>query len=96
MGFQSGRIALWLKLLATTKLPHTFWVKVIATTGYIQNYCYTFFILDKTTFELWASMQLDLCHLCVFKCFPYEHVLNEKRQKLDSKTQKCVFVNYGE
>jgi hypothetical protein len=96
MGFQSGRITLWLKLLATTKLPHTFWAKVIATNGYIQNYYYTSLILDKTTFELRACMQLDLCHLCVFKCPPYEHVLDENQQKFDSKTQKCIFVNYGE
>jgi hypothetical protein len=96
MGFQSRRIALWLKLLAITKLPHTFWAKVIATNDYVQNYCYTSLIFDKTTFELWASMQLDLCHLCVFKCPLYEHVLDEKQQKLDSKTQKCIFVNYGE
>ncbi len=87
---------LWLKLLTTTKLPHIFWAESIITIDYIQNYCYTSLILDKTPFELWVSMQPDLCHLCAFKCPTYEHVLNEKQQKLDSKTQKCIFVDYVE
>jgi hypothetical protein len=26
----------------------------------------------------------------------YEHVLDDKWQKLDSKTHKCIFVGYGE
>ncbi len=64
MGFCNGKIALWLKLLTSTKLPHTFWFETIITTSYIQNYCYTCLILDKTPFELWVSMQPNLCHLC--------------------------------
>jgi hypothetical protein len=41
-------------------------------------------------------MHRDLCHLCAFKCPTYEHVPDEKWQKLDSKTQKCTFVDYVE
>jgi hypothetical protein len=52
-------------MLATTKLPHTFWAKAITTTYYIQNHCYNCFILNKTPFELWVGVKLDLCHLCV-------------------------------
>ncbi len=83
-------------MLTTTKLPHTFWVKPITTIGYIQDYYYTYLIFNKTPFELWASMQPDLCHFHVFKCPIYDHVLDEKQQKLDSKTQKCIFVDYGD
>ncbi len=39
-------------MLATTKLPHTFWAKAITTTYYSQNHCYSCFILYKTPFEL--------------------------------------------
>jgi hypothetical protein len=59
-------------------LPHTFWVEAITIVGYIQNYYYTSLIPNKTPFELWASMQPNLCHLCVFKCPTYEHVPDEK------------------
>jgi len=43
-------------MLTTTKLPHTFWAKAITTVYYIQNHCYTCFILDKTPFELWVGV----------------------------------------
>jgi hypothetical protein len=66
-------------VLATTKLPHTFWVEAIVTTCYIQNCWYTSLILNKTPFEVCIGMQPDLRHLCVFGCFAYEHVLDEKR-----------------
>jgi hypothetical protein len=95
MGFHNGKNVLWLKLLTTTKLPHTFWIEVIITTSYIQNYCHTSLILVKTPFELWVDMHPDLCHLCTFKCPTYEHVPDEKRKKLDSKTQKCTFVYHA-
>jgi len=51
-------------MLATVKLSHTFWVEAIATTCYIQNCCYTSFILDKTPFEVWVGMQPNLSSLC--------------------------------
>ncbi len=36
-----------LKLLTTTKLPHSFWAKTIV--GYIQKYYYTYLVPKKNT-----------------------------------------------
>ena len=30
----------------------------------------------------------------VFGCDAYVHVLKEKRTKLDSKSEKCIFIGY--
>ena len=34
-------------------------------------------------------------HLRVFGCEAYAHVPKELRQKLDPKSQKCIFIGYG-
>ena len=49
---------------------------------------------DKTPQELWTSKKPSLSHLRVFGCDAYVHVLREKRTKLDSKSEKCIFIGY--
>jgi hypothetical protein len=35
-------------------------------------------------------------HLRVFGCVVYVHVVDQKRQKLDPKSESCIFVGYSE
>ena len=37
----------------------------------------------------------NYAHLRVFGCEAYAHVPKELRQKLDPKSQKCIFIGYG-
>ena len=51
-------------------------------------------LADKTPYEAWAGKIPSLAHLRVFGCDPLVHIPKERRQKLDSKSEKCIFVGY--
>jgi hypothetical protein len=46
--------------------------------------------------EEWLGKKISYSHIRVFGCEAYVHVPKEKRHKLDPKSQKGVFVGYGE
>ena len=46
--------------------------------------------------EEWLGKKISHSHIRVFGCEAYVHVPKEKRQKLDPKSQKGIFVGYGE
>lgn len=50
---------------------------------------------DKTLMEMWSRKNPSLRHLRVFGCDAYAHMPKEKRQKLDSKAIKCIFICYS-
>ncbi|KAK3000779.1 hypothetical protein RJ639_020970 [Escallonia herrerae] len=45
--------------------------------------------------EEWSGKPINYSFLRVFGCFAYAHIDKEERKKLDSKSQKCVFIGYG-
>eukprot|EP00253_Pinus_taeda_P029314 PITA_29314 len=49
---------------------------------------------DKTPQKVWTGKKPSLSHLRVFGCDAYVHVPKEKRTKLDSKSEKCIFIGY--
>jgi hypothetical protein len=42
--------------------------------------------------EKFTSKKLNVSHLRMFGCITYVHVPNEKRSKLNSKAEKCIFI----
>ena len=48
-----------------------------------------------STHELYFGRTPNLRHLRVFESICYVHVADEKRMKLDLKSEKCVFVCYS-
>jgi len=49
---------------------------------------------DKSPQEVWTGKKPSLSHLRVFGCDAYVNVPKEKRTKLDSKYEKCIFIGY--
>jgi hypothetical protein len=49
-------------------------------------------IPNKTPFESWASMQLDLCHLCVFGCLAYELCQMKNDKNLTQKHTNAFWL----
>ena len=49
---------------------------------------------DKTPQEVWTGKKPSVSHLRVFGCDAYVHVPKKKRTKLDSKSEKCIFIGY--
>jgi hypothetical protein len=49
-----------------------------------------------TPYESWYEEKPNVNHFRVFGCVAYVHVVDQKRQKLDPKSELCIFVGYSE
>jgi len=82
-------------MLNEKNLPNYFWAEAIATVIYIMNRAPTVAIHGMTPEEKFTGNKPDVSHLKVFCCIAYVHVHDEKRSKLDPKTEKCIFIGYS-
>eukprot|EP00253_Pinus_taeda_P032730 PITA_32730 len=64
------------------------------TTCYLVNKSPSLALEDKSPEDVWTGKKHSLSHLRVFGCDAYVHVPKEKRTKLDSKSEKCIFIGY--
>ena len=45
---------------------------------------------------MWYEKRPNVNHFRVFGCLAYVHVPDQNRQKLDAKSESCIFVGYSE
>ncbi len=82
-------------MLNEKNLPNYFWVEVVAAIVYIMNWTPTMAIHGVTPEEKFIDKKPNVSHLIMFGYIAYVHVLDEKRSKLDPKTDKCIFIKYS-
>ena len=63
---------------------------------YLLNRSPTKAVWSRTPYEAWHGSKPDVSHLKVFGCIAYAHINLENRQKLDDKSEKCIFIGYSE
>ena len=79
-------------MLEEKSMPKFYWAKAVRTDIYIQNR-----IGDKVSaHELYFGRKPNLRHFRIFGSIAYVHVLDEKRRKLDPKSEKCIVVGQNE
>lgn len=83
-------------LLKAKDLLNTFWDEVVATSVYFLNRCLTNSVKNITPYEAWSGRKPGVTHLKVFGCIAYAHIAEQKRQKNDNKSEKCIFIGYCE
>ena len=81
-------------MLAQANLPVSFWGRCLATQVKVWNCLPTASLPGMTPFEAWLSRKPDLSRFRVFGCMAYVFVQKDKRKKLESHMQKCIFVGY--
>eukprot|EP00253_Pinus_taeda_P035717 PITA_35717 len=81
-------------MLSGAGLGHEFCAKAVDTACYLLNKSPSSALEDKTPQEVWTGKKTSLSHLRVFGCDAYVHVPKEKQTKLDSKSEKCIFIGY--
>ena len=69
---------------------------MVSTSCYDVNKSSMSALVDKTPYESWVGKSPSLAKLRVFGCDAFVHIPKERRQKLDSKLEKCRFVRYKE
>ena len=78
-------------MMSYSDLPHSFWGYAIETANYILNLVPSKFV-PLTPIELWTGHKPSLRHIRVWGC--PAHVLKGKVEKLEPKTEVCVFIGY--
>lgn len=82
-------------LLQAKEMPNDFWAEAVTTAVYLLNISPTKAVPNQTPFEAWTGIKPRVSHLKVFGCISYALVDSNKRSKLDSKSEKCIFVGYS-
>ena len=78
-------------MLSDASLLKSFWGYVLQTAVYLINIIPSKSIL-KTPFELWTCHKTSLRHIRIWGC--RAHVKKAKVDKLESRTELCLFVRY--
>lgn len=83
-------------MLLQAKMPKYMWGEAILTATYLTNRCPTTALEQKVTpAEIWYGSKPNLDKLKVFGCKAFALVPNQKRKKLESKSEKHVMVGYA-
>ncbi|MCO5560951.1 hypothetical protein L7F22_014571 [Adiantum nelumboides] len=82
-------------MLAHASLPRSYWAKACNTAVYIQNRSPTHALQDMTPFQAYYGRKPTVSHFRVFGCSAFVHIPKEKRQKLDFKSRKLLFLGYS-
>ncbi|KAJ0491696.1 putative RNA-directed DNA polymerase [Helianthus annuus] len=81
-------------MLKAKSLGNQFWGEAVATAVYLLNLSPTKAVEGKTPFEAWYALKPSVSHLRVFGCPAYGLIPSQHRKKLDTKSNKCIFVGY--
>ena len=65
------------------------------TDVYLMNQCTTSGVHKVTPHERYYEKKPDLSHNWIFDSIAYVHIPDEKRQKLDPKSEKCILIGYS-
>ena len=83
-------------MLKTANLPNSFWEEAIATACYLQNRLPTTTLNLQTPFKKWSGIKPNLSHLKIFGSIAYSYVPSERRDKLEDRATKQIFVGYDD
>ena len=61
---------------------------------YLFNRSPTRSVWGKTPQEVWSGRKSGISHLRVFGCIAHVHVPDERRAKLDDKSERFIFIGY--
>ena len=83
-------------LLLHHKVPQRFWGDIILVTCYLINRMSSSSLYDPIPHSIWLPNQPIFClppH--VFYCVCFVHILTSRKDKLSTKSTKCVFLGYS-
>ena len=84
------------RLLEDSKLENEFWGHAVLTAAHLHNRLPSRSHEDKSPLEHWTGKVPEIGHFRVFVSTTWVHIPSEKRQKLDSKSVRCLLIGYEE
>ena len=67
---------------------------MVANAVYTLNQCPTKVLCFVTPKKTWSGRKFCIAHMRMFGSIAYTMVMNKKRDKLDPKGTKCLFLKY--
>jgi hypothetical protein len=52
------------------------------------------FFKDKTPYEAWSGLKLEVTHFHIFGSRAWARITSKKRKALDPQSTECIFVGY--
>jgi hypothetical protein len=80
-------------MLIEKQLPHSYWGEAVVTACYVQNRCPTK-KLNQVPEAIWSGSTPSVKHFRVFGCLCYKHIPDQKRKKLDDKSEVMIMIGY--
>lgn len=81
-------------MLIAKNLPEYLWAEAIQTASYVLNRTISKQMDGMTAYEKWFKRKPKIEHMKIFGSDAYKNIPKEKRNKLDPKSKKMIFVGY--
>jgi len=83
-------------MLKEKNCPKEFWGDAVVCAVYLLNRFTTKRLQKITPKEAWSIKKPRVDHLRIFGSVAYAKIQEERRTKLEDKSQKCILLGYGE
>nr|KYP73784.1 Retrovirus-related Pol polyprotein from transposon TNT 1-94 [Cajanus cajan] len=83
-------------VLHEKQVPKPFWPEAVRWCVHVQNRSPTSVVDQRTPEEIWSGVNPRVDYFRIFGCVAHTHVPDQKRSKLDEKSQKCVFLGVSD
>ena len=83
-------------MLSEKQIPREFWSEAVNWATHILNRCPTTALKEVTPEEAWSGNKPSVHYFRVFGCVAYVHVSDNRRSKLDAKSEKCILLGVSE
>lgn len=83
-------------MLKEMMVSTTLWAEAVATAVHILNRSPSSAVQNITPYEVLKGEKPSVGYFRVFECIAHMLIDSQFRKKLDSKTQRCVFIGYCE
>ena len=81
-------------MLKQKNIPHSFWGEAAMTIAHVLNRCPTKRLDSIVLEEAWSGNKPSAKHFKIFGSLCYRHILDQRRKKLDEKSEPMIFVGY--
>lgn len=83
-------------MLKSKKFPKELWAKPVAYAVYLSYWSLVRSVCGKTPGEACSGRKCDIKHLRVLRSVSQVRIWDEKKTKLDDKSDKFIFVGYDQ
>ena len=82
-------------MLHEKRMPNFYWAEAASTVVYLMNRCTTNGVHELTPYKIFVGRKSILTHLKMFGSIANVRIPNEKREKFDAKSEKCILIGYS-